>query len=67
MGVYGIMGSIGWGIGPIASGYVYDNLAPVGVWYLAVGLAIAGTVAFAIIGRTPSLTGQDQPAPAPWE
>lgn len=56
MGVYGIMGSIGWGIGPIASGYVYDNLAPVGVWYLAVGLAIAGTVAFMVIGKVPALS-----------
>ncbi len=56
MGVYGMVGGVAWGIGPIASGYVYDNIAPVGVWYLALGLAIVGTLAFLLIGRTPSLS-----------
>jgi MFS family permease len=58
MGVYGMMGGIGWGVGPIASGYVYDHIAPVAVWYLVLGLATLGTVAFLIIGRVPALSGR---------
>jgi MFS family permease len=56
MGVYGIVGGIAWGIGPIASGYVYDNVAPVSVWYLTLGLAMVCTVAFTVIGRIPALS-----------
>jgi len=67
MAVYGIVGSIAWGIGPIASGYVYDNVAPVGVWYLTLGLAAVGTVAFIIIGRRRSSPRHDHPTPHPWE
>ena len=67
MGVYGIVGSIAWGIGPIASGYVYDNVAPVGVWYLTLGLAAVGTVAFIIIGRRRSSPRHDHPTPHPWD
>lgn len=51
MGVYGMIGGMAWGIGPIASGYVYDNVAPVSVWYLNLVLATVGTVAFLALGR----------------
>jgi MFS family permease len=51
MGVYGMVGGIAWGIGPIASGYMYDNVAPVALWYLALGLATVCTVAFMALGR----------------
>jgi MFS family permease len=56
MGVYGMVGGMAWGIGPIAIGYAYDNIAPVAVWYLTLGLATVGTVAFLALGRlaTPS-------------
>jgi MFS family permease len=54
MGIYGMVGSIAWGVGPIASGLVYDNLAPVSVWYLTLGLATLGTVAFMALARLSS-------------
>jgi MFS family permease len=56
MAVYGMVNGIAWGVGPIANGYVYDNVAPVGVWYLVTLLATVGTVAFYIIGRVPALS-----------
>jgi MFS family permease len=62
MGVYGMVGGIGWGAGPIASGYVYDHVAPVAVWYLTMGLATLGTVAFVVIGRVPALSGRGKAA-----
>jgi MFS family permease len=58
MGVYGMVSGIAWGIGPIASGYVYDNVAPVALWYLALGLAIVGTVGFIALGRMASSARQ---------
>jgi len=54
MGIYGMVGGIAWGIGPIASGLAYDNIAPVSVWYLTVGLATLGTVAFVALARLAS-------------
>lgn len=58
MGVYGVFIGLSWGISPIASGYLYDNIAPVSVWHLAAALALAGTVAYAIIGRISSPSHQ---------
>jgi len=63
MGVYGMVGGIAWGIGPIASGYVYDSVMPVAVWYLTLGLAVVGTVAFIIVGKLPALSRGAKPAP----
>jgi MFS family permease len=51
MGVYGMVSGISFGIGPIASGFAYDNIAPVAVWYLTLGLATVGTVAFMALAR----------------
>jgi MFS family permease len=56
MGVYGMVNGIAWGLGPIANGYVYDNVAPVAVWYLVMGLATVCTVAFVLIGKVPALS-----------
>jgi len=56
MGVYGMIGGIAWGLGPIANGYVYDNVAPVAVWYLVMALASVCTVAFVLIGKVPALS-----------
>jgi MFS family permease len=67
MGVYGIVGSIAWMIGPVASGRIYDTVAPVGVWYLALGLAAVGMVAFFFIGRRRSSQRAEHPTPQPWE
>ncbi|MGB9300029.1 MAG: MFS transporter [Anaerolineae bacterium] len=61
MGVYGMVGGIAFGIGPIASGYVYDNVMPVAVWYLIVGLAMVGTVAFILVGKVPALSREAKP------
>jgi len=58
MGVYGVFIGLSWGIGPITSGYLYDNIAPVAVWHLAACLALAGTLAYAIIGRISSPSHQ---------
>jgi MFS family permease len=63
MGVYGMVGGIAFGIGPIASGYVYDNVMPVAVWYLIVGLAAVCTVAFIVVGKLPALSRGARPAP----
>jgi MFS family permease len=63
MGIYGMVGGIAWGLGPVASGYVYDNIAPVAVWYLTLGLATVGTVAFLIVGRFAN--SRDIPAKPP--
>jgi MFS family permease len=54
MGVYGMVGGIAWSIGPISSGFVYDNVSPVALWYLTLGLATVGTVAFLIVARISS-------------
>jgi MFS family permease len=51
MGVYGMVSGISYGIGPIASGFAYDNIAPVAVWYLTLGLSTLGTVAFMALAR----------------
>jgi MFS family permease len=67
MGVYGIVGSIAWMIGPVASGRIYDTVAPVGVWYLTVGSSAVGMVAFFFIGQRRSSPRADHPAPQPWE
>lgn len=56
MGVYGMIGGIAWGLGPIANGFVYDNVAPVAVWYLVMALASVCTVAFLLIGKVPALS-----------
>ena len=70
MGVYGIVGGIAWGVGPVANGYFYDNVAPVSVWYLALLLGTVCTVAFWVIGRfraaslQPALTADPQDGPA---
>lgn len=56
MGVYGIVIGISWGLGPIASGLFYDNVAPVSVWYLAAIQATVCTFAFILIGRRALLT-----------
>lgn len=58
MGVYGVAGGIAWGIGPITSGYLYDNFAPVSVWYLALVLGMVCTLAFGFIGKMAPLTRQ---------
>ena len=58
MGVYGVAGGIAWGIGPITSGYFYDNIAPVSVWYLALVLGMVCTLAFGFIGKMATLARQ---------
>ncbi|MFQ5886161.1 MAG: MDR family MFS transporter [Anaerolineae bacterium] len=58
MGVYGAACGIAWGIGPITSGYFYDNIAPVSVWHLALVFAIACTLAFGFIGKMAPLAHQ---------
>lgn len=58
MGVYGVAGGIAWGIGPITSGYFYDNIAPVSIWYLALVLGMVCTLAFGFIGKMASLARQ---------
>jgi MFS family permease len=63
MGVYGMVGGIAWAIGPVANGWVYDNISPVSLWYLTLGLATVCTVAFIIVGRVPALSRQAKPAP----
>ncbi len=63
MGVYGMVGGIAWAIGPVANGWVYDNISPVSLWYLTLGLATVCTVAFIIVGRVPALSRQTKAAP----
>ena len=63
MGVYGMVGGIAWAIGPVANGWVYDNISPVSVWYLTLALAMVGTVAFILVGRLPALSREAKPAP----
>jgi len=58
MGVYGVFIGLSWGIMPIASGYLYDNVAPVSVWHLAAALALLCTLAYTIIGRISSPSHQ---------
>lgn len=63
MGVYGMVGGIAWAIGPIANGWVYDNISPVSLWYLTLVLAMVGTAAFMIVGRVPALSREMKPVP----
>jgi len=65
MGVYGAAGGIAWGIGPVTSGYVYDNIAPVSVWHLALVFAVACTLAFGFIGRMAPVARQPSLATNP--
>jgi len=65
MGVYGVAGSIAWGIGPITSGYFYDNIAPVSVWHLALVLGMVCTLAFGFIGKMAPLARQPSLATNP--
>lgn len=64
MGIYGMMGGLAWGIGPIASGLVYDNIAPVSVWYLTLVLATLGTVAFMALARFGSSPAKKDSVPS---
>jgi len=65
MGVYGAAGGIAWGIGPVTSGYAYDNIAPVSVWHLALVLAVACTLAFGFIGKMAPVARQPSLATNP--
>ncbi len=65
MGVFGVVGGIAWGAGPIMMGYVYDNVAPVSIWQLALGLGMASTLAFTFMGRMASLSRQPSPVVNP--
>ncbi len=65
MGVFGVVGCIAWGAGPIMMGYVYDNVAPVAIWQLALGLGLASTLAFTFMGRMASLSRQPSPVVNP--
>lgn len=58
MGVYGVVGGIAWGIGPITSGYFYDNVAPVSIWYLALVFGMVCSLTFGFIGRMAPLARQ---------
>jgi len=65
MGVFGIVGGIAWGAGPIIMGYFYDNIAPVSIWYLALVLGMVCTLAFVFIGKMASLLRQPSLAANP--
>ncbi|TKJ30099.1 MAG: hypothetical protein CEE40_06100 [Chloroflexi bacterium B3_Chlor] len=65
MGVYGIVGGISWGVGPILYGHLYDNVAPVSVWHLALGLGMACTLAFGLMGRMGALSARPSTAGDP--
>jgi len=65
MGVYGIVGGISWGVGPILYGHLYDNVAPVSVWHLALGLGMACTLAFGLMGRMAALSPRPSTAGDP--
>jgi MFS family permease len=62
MGVYGIVGGVAWGIGPILSGYFYDNVSPVSIWHLSLAQALVGTLAFMLVGRMAPAARQPTPA-----
>lgn len=58
MGVFGIVGGIAWGAGPIIMGYFYDNIAPVSIWHVALVLGMVCTLAFVSMGKMASLLRQ---------
>jgi MFS family permease len=65
MGVYGMVIGVSWGVGPILSGYFYDNISPVSIWHLSLAQATLGTVAFVLIGRMVRAARQPSPAVNP--
>ena len=65
MGVYGIVGGISWGVGPILNGAFYDNVAPVSVWYVSLTVATLSTLAFLLMGRTAALSPRPSTAGDP--
>ncbi len=65
MGVYGIVGGIAWGAGPIIMGYFYDNVAPVSIWHLSLALGTVSTLAFIVMGRMASFARQPSQAANP--
>ena len=65
MGVYGIVGGISWGVGPILNGAFYDNVAPVSVWYVSLTVAMLSILAFLLMGRIAALSPRPSTAGHP--
>jgi MFS family permease len=65
MGVYGIVGGMAWGVGPILNGYFYDSVAPVSVWYVSLTVAMLSALAFALMGRIAALSPRPAAAADP--
>ena len=65
MGVYGIVGGVAWGVGPILSGYFYDNVSPVSIWHLSLAQATLCTLAFILIGKMSPVVPHPSPAGNP--
>ncbi len=51
MSVYGLTWGIGFGIGPVAGGFLNDNLAPVAIWYGGLAMGLAAVLGFALLRR----------------
>ena len=51
MGLFAIANGIGWGLGPLIGGALYDNFNPQYLWYVMALFAFAATIGFAIAAR----------------
>ncbi|MDE3089917.1 MAG: MFS transporter [Chloroflexota bacterium] len=51
MGLFAIANGIGWGLGPVMGGALYDNFNPQFLWLVMALFAFAATLGFAIAAR----------------
>ncbi|NIS79920.1 MAG: MFS transporter [Anaerolineales bacterium] len=51
MGLYSLVWSVGFGIGPVIGGLLNDQLAPVAIWYGGLVMGLLGAIGFLILER----------------
>ena len=64
MGLYTLTYTLGLGLGPVIGGLLNDAVAPVAMWYGGFLLALAASVGFLALGRSPRLREAGSALPA---
>ena len=63
MGFYGLTWGVGMGLGPVIGGYLNDQIAPVAIWYSALGFGLVAALAFLLLARVAPQPPEDGVVP----